>query len=228
MNYLKHVKLLAFILPLVLGSCNNPRDEKTDTPNIILILSDDQAWDDYSFLGHEHIQTPNIDRLAQQGLTFTQGYVPASLCRPSLASLVTGLYPHQHKILGNDPVVPGREKYTWGPEFLAVRAEYEKSNIENFKSFETLPELLDDKGYISFQTGKWWEGKPEDHGFDFALTHGDPARGGRHGDEGLKIGREGMDTIFNFIDYASDEGKPFFLWYAPFLPHTPHTLMPFT
>lgn len=53
------------------------------------------------------------------------------------------------------------------------------------------------------------------------MTHGDPDRGGRHGDEGLKIGRNGMKRIFDFIDRAGDQ--PFFVWYAPFMPHTPHT-----
>lgn len=52
------------------------------------------------------------------------------------------------------------------------------------------------------------------------MTHGDVARGGRHGDEGLEIGRASMDPVFDFIDSSAD--KPFFLWYAPFLPHTPH------
>jgi uncharacterized sulfatase len=52
------------------------------------------------------------------------------------------------------------------------------------------------------------------------MTHGDVARGGRHGDEGLKIGRETMQPILDFIERAGS--KPFFLWYAPFLPHTPH------
>ena len=56
-------------------------------PNVVLIISDDQAWTDYGFLGHEQIQTPNIDRLARQSLTFTRGYVPDSLCRPSLATI---------------------------------------------------------------------------------------------------------------------------------------------
>ncbi|MBE0653092.1 MAG: sulfatase [Bacteroidales bacterium] len=228
MNYLKLSKTLALGIPVVLASCNPSGDKNSEkardaAPNIILILSDDQAWTDYSFMGHDHIQTPNIDRLASKGLTFTQGYVPASLCRPSLASLITGLYPHQHKVLGNDPVMPDREKYSWGTEFLIQRAAYNKPVIENFESFETLPELLHNRGYVSFQTGKWWEGVPANSGFDFALTHGDPSRGGRHGDEGLRIGREGMDTIFNFIDYATDKEKPFFLWYAPFLPHSPHT-----
>jgi uncharacterized sulfatase len=52
------------------------------------------------------------------------------------------------------------------------------------------------------------------------MTHGDPSRGGRHGDVGLKIGREGLKPIFDFLDTAN--GKPFFVWYAPILPHTPH------
>jgi arylsulfatase A-like enzyme len=55
------------------------------------------------------------------------------------------------------------------------------------------------------------------------MTHGDPTREGRHGDEGLKIGREGMDEIFDFIEDAQVDNKPFFIWYAPLLPHAPHT-----
>jgi uncharacterized sulfatase len=55
------------------------------------------------------------------------------------------------------------------------------------------------------------------------MTRGFPNPGGRHGDDGLKIGREGMAPVFDFIDQATAEKKPFFLWYAPFMPHTPHT-----
>lgn len=55
------------------------------------------------------------------------------------------------------------------------------------------------------------------------MTHGDPKRGGRHGDYGLEIGRQGMDTLYNYIDMALEKEKPFFMWYAPFLPHFPHT-----
>ena len=72
-------------------------------PNVVIILGDDQAWGDFGFMGHPVVRTPSLDRLAAQGLTFTRGYVPSSLCRPSLASLVTGLYPHQHRITSNDP-----------------------------------------------------------------------------------------------------------------------------
>jgi arylsulfatase A-like enzyme len=54
------------------------------------------------------------------------------------------------------------------------------------------------------------------------MTHGDPRRGGRHGDAGLAIGRTSMKPVTDFIDHAVEEGKPFLVWYAPFLPHTPH------
>ncbi len=75
-------------------------------PNVVLIISDDHAWTDYSFMGHPRVTTPRIDRLARASVTYTHGYVPSSLCCPSLASMITGLYPHQHKITSNDPALP--------------------------------------------------------------------------------------------------------------------------
>ena len=72
-------------------------------PNILLLISDDQAWSDFGFMGHGVIETPRLDALAAEGRTFPRGYVPTALCRPSLATIITGLYPHQHGITGNDP-----------------------------------------------------------------------------------------------------------------------------
>ncbi|QDT92879.1 sulfatase family protein [Gimesia algae] len=173
-------------------------------PNIVLILSDDQAWNDYSFMGHEMIETPALDKLACESAVFRRGYVPVSLCRPSLMTAITGLYPHQHKITGNDP-----------PKGMDRR-----KLLKHIKSVDCLPEMLGKIGYKSFQSGKWWEGNPNLAGFTAGMTHGDPKRGGRHGDLGLKIGREGLKPVFDFIDECGQD--PFFLWYAPFLPHTPH------
>ncbi len=89
-----------------------------------MIVSDDQGSDDYGFLGHPHIRTPHLDRLASQSLTFRHAYVTSSLCRPSLATILTGLYPHQHRITSNDPPLPkgkpGREANR-DPTFLAQR-----------------------------------------------------------------------------------------------------------
>ncbi len=181
-------------------------------PNIILIVSDDHAWSDYGFMGHAVVRTPALDKLASEGTLYARGYVPTALCRPSLATLLTGRYPHQHGITGNDPP---------GDAATRTQAVSRASMVDVFKRNKVLPALLAEKGYVSFQSGKWWEGRPEDFGFTKAMTHGDVARGGRHGDEGLTVGRQGMQPIYDFIDSAA--GKPFFVWYAPFLPHTPHT-----
>lgn len=186
-------------------------------PNILLILSDDHAWNDYSFMGHDIVKTPALDELAAQGVTFTRAYVPTSLCRPSLATIATGLYAYQHGITGNDPSrnLPGGKG---GEAYEKQRAEI----IAKIDEVNTLPQLLKPKGYMSLQTGKWWEGNFKRGGFDQGMTRGFPEKGGRHGDDGLKIGREGLSTITDFIDETSAQGKPFFVWYAPYMPHTPH------
>ncbi len=184
-------------------------DPPEPPPNIVLIISDDHAWTDYGFMGHEAILTPHLDRLASESMLYTRGYVPTSLCRPSLATMMTGLYPHQHGITGNDPDGEMRD-----PDNRARM-------VDVFQRSTPAAELLASaKGYLSHQSGKWWEGQCQCGGFTHCMTHGDVERGGRHGDEGLKIGRETMQPVYDFVDAAAD--TPFFLWYAPFLPHTPH------
>jgi uncharacterized sulfatase len=197
-----------------------------EKPNIVFIISDDHAWTDYGFMGHKQIETPNLDRLATRSALFNRAYVPTALCRPALASLATGLYAHQHNISGNDPALlpetPGRAGKASAQESPAYRALREKLTSQ-FDRQPSIAKLLGQRGYLSHQSGKWWEGSHERGGFTHGMTRGFPQPGGRHGDDGLKIGREGMTPIFEFIDQAVAEKKPFFLWYAPFMPHTPHT-----
>ena len=141
---------------------------------------------------------------------FERGYVTAPLCRPSLASIVTGLYPHQHGVTGND--VDGRNN----------RAALDIPLRSAFHRHPSFVRLLTENGYAAHQSGKWWEGSYEDGAFTAGMTHGDPARGGRHGDAGLTIGRKGLQPVTEFIDECLSSNDPFFVWYAPFLPHTPH------
>ena len=211
------------LLVLIVGLSSCAKTSVIDRPNIILIISDDQSWPDYSFLGHPHIETPRIDQLAAEGLTFTWGYTAAPLCRPALASMATGLFPHQHKVIGNDPVFDSGTRQKYKEEWMNKRAEINEPVVVAFEQLPTLADILGDAGYVSLQTGKWWEGNPSIGGFTKGMTHGDPARGGRHGDDGLKIGREGLDEIYDFIEDARADENPFFIWYAPFLPHAPHT-----
>jgi uncharacterized sulfatase len=192
--------VLAYLLSMVSGRAI------AAPPNVVMIIGDDQGWTDFGFMGHKEIRTPHLDRLASQSAVFTRGYVPTSLCRASLASLVTGLYPHQHKITSNDPPK--------GADRAAM--------LRHIEAVPTVPRLLGDKGYLSLQTGKWWEGNYRLGGFTHGMTHGDP-RGkpaGRHGDIGLRIGREGLQPIFDFMENRGE--RPFFIWYAPMMPHTPH------
>ncbi|HEX4610929.1 MAG TPA: sulfatase-like hydrolase/transferase [Urbifossiella sp.] len=195
----------------------------TAAPNVVLIVGDDQGWRDYGFMGHPHIRTPHLDKLAKESLRFDRGYVPSSLCRASLATMITGLYPHRHLITSNDPPLPAGltgAAANRDPGFLAQRAEM----VRLFERSPTLPRLLGPAGYASLQTGKWWEGNAcRCGGFTEGMTHGDPAKGGRHGDLGLTIGREGLDPVKQFLAAAKTDGKPFFVWYAPMMPHAPHT-----
>ena len=196
-------------------------------PNVVLIVCDDQAWFDFGFMGNREISTPHLDRLAAQSAVFTRGYVPTSVCRPSLATIITGRYPQVHRLgIGLD-----------GLKLPQPRVR------ERFEQFPPLPKSLAARHYRSLQTGKWWEGDYRDAGFTDGMTTGAPRPGsvGINGDsetgrkglgrldrgllflagaEGLRIGREGLDPIRRFLS-ASDD-RPFFLWYAPMLPHTPH------
>ena len=213
------------ILALLLAICCAERLAAADVaepsaaakrPNIVMIVSDDHGWSDYSFMGHPQVRTPNIDRLAGESLTFTRGYVPSSLCCPSLASIVTGLYPHQHGITGNDPANPRRLT----PADFHQSAEFQEGREamnQRLEAVPTLPRKLAELGYVSFQSGKWWQGNFQRGGFTQGMT-----QGGRHGDEGLQIGRQTMQPIYDFIAHAKEQEKPFFVWYAPMMPHTPH------
>jgi arylsulfatase A-like enzyme len=168
-------------------------------PNVVLVIGDDQGWTDFGFMGHAVVKTPHLDKLASESAVFPHGYVPTSLCRASLATLLTGLYGHQHKICCNDPP-DGVDRAKMHPFIQGAPA---------------LPRLLGEAGYRSLQTGKYWEGHYQNAGF----THGMTTKG-RHGDAGLVIGRQTMKPVYDFIAESGD--KPFFVWYAPMMPHEPH------
>lgn len=208
--------LLAIICTLWSGKL--AAAEQTPPPNIVLIISDDHGWTNYGFQDHPQVETPHLDRLASQSLVFRRGYVPSSLCCPSLASIITGLYPHQHKITCNDPppAPPGTKpaEYHRSATFLEGREQMSR----HLDAVPTLPRLLAEQGYASLQTGKWWQGDYRRGGFTAGMTTGQ-----RHGDAGLDIGRKTMQPIFDFVQAANQQQQPFFVWYAPMMPHDPHT-----
>jgi arylsulfatase A-like enzyme len=110
----KRFLCISFCCCLVLGGCSDAGDvseiaaEKADTrPNIILLMADDMGWGDTSFRGHPHLQTPNLDRMAVNGLVFDRFYSAAPVCSPTRASVLTGRHPFRSGIYF--AMVPGAE-----------------------------------------------------------------------------------------------------------------------
>lgn len=209
---------LSIFLLAAAGGCLQAAENPL--PNVLIIISDDQGWEDFGFMGNAHINTPNLDKLAARSLTFTRGYSPVPLCRPSLACITTGLYPHQHGVTGNDPTLPDKGVKGDDGRQIPKYDRYYKTIIGNFEKHPNFLRDLTSRGYNSFQTGKWWEGDPiKTAGFSHAMTAGE-GKGERHGGAGLEIGRGGLEPIHQFLQQAGD--KPWLIWYSPMLPHEPH------
>lgn len=228
-----------FLLSLAIHCCSVCALEESDSPpksppNVVVILADDQSYRDFGFLGNQIVHTPHLDAFAGMAARYPNGYVPMSVCRPSLATILTGLYPHQHGIHFNHPP-PGlnamREQTAM--EYQRTRAATDRM----ITRVPTLPRILARHGYRCLQTGKHWEGSYRTAGFTDGMTLARPARqlgpvtGTRqqangewvahgNGDAGLMIGRETMQPIDDFLSEHAGQ-SPFLIWYAPFLPHTP-------
>ncbi|SEM73254.1 Arylsulfatase A [bacterium A37T11] len=117
---------------------------KSSQPNIIMVLGDDISQEDIGVFGNTHIRTPNIDRLAAEGVRFTNAFVTASSCSPSRTSLLTGRYPHN----------------TGAPEL--------HSELPSHALF--FPEELKKAGYYTALAGKWHEGRETTRAYDTLLT----------------------------------------------------------
>ncbi len=117
-------------------------------PNVLVIVTDDQRWDALGCLGHPLIKTPNLDRLAAEGARFANAFVTTSLCSPSRATMMSGLYGHRHGVLNN---------FTEYPDALP-----------------SYPKRLREVGYETAYFGKWHMGETNDtprSGFDFWMSH---------------------------------------------------------
>lgn len=214
------------------------------SPNIVFILADDLGAQDLGCYGADLHKTPNIDRLARQGVRFTQAYAPSPVCSPTRASLLTGKHPARlHMTIWSEGSLSGPTN----------RMLLQAQSLPDLPHSETtLAEHLQGAGYLTALVGKWHLGDadhaPETQGFDVNIggTHWGapqtffwPYRGtGRFGGEfryvpHLEFGQPGeyltdriTDEALRVMDRAAKAKHPFFLYLAHHAPHTPMEAKP--
>lgn len=222
---MKKTSLLISATVLWFTACQNQQKQETEPqkPNIVYILADDLGYGDLSCYGQELFSTPNIDKLAESGLKFTQHYSGSTVCAPSRSSLMTGQHTGHTFIRGNKE---------WQPE---GQYPLEAEAI-------TLAEVLQDAGYVTGSFGKWGlgypgsEGDPNNQGFDEfygyncqRLAHN--YYPGHLWDNQEKVVLE-ENSGDNFAIYAPElihqralqfleknQDKPFFMFYPNVIPH---------
>ena len=218
-------RLLFLCLGLFLLSLGMVASAEAARPNVVVIIVDDLGWGDLSCYGGPNIQTPHTDTLARDGMRFTKFRANSSVCSPSRAALLSGMYPDRAG-------VPG-----------VIRTEEPESCGFLSQSIATLPEALRKVGYQSAHIGKWHLGLespnlPNERGFDF--FHGflgdmmdDYWTHLRHGNNYMRRNGETIDPKGHatdiFTDWACDylkeratkKDKPFFLYLSYNAPHGP-------
>ena len=198
-------------------------------PNFVFILVDDLGRTDIGVDGSSFYETPNIDKLANSGMRFTDGYAACQVCSPSRASIMTGKYTSRH---GITDWIGARTGLDWKRNDRVLPPEY----VHNLPAEDTtLAEAMKQGGYKTFFAGKWHLGSkgsyPEDHGFDINKGGWDVGgpRGGyfapyvnpklESGPDGehlpIRLARETCD----FIDANAD--KPFFAYLSFYSVHSP-------
>lgn len=192
--------------------------------NFVFILADDLGWTDLSSYGSKFYETPNIDRLASQGVRFTNAYAACPVCSPTRASIMTGKYPAR---LGLTNYLPGVHPTPYS-KLIGVESVQQLPLSE-----VTVAETLHDSGYRTGIFGKWHLGgegfTPNKQGFDTTFL---PAGGGNYFYPGWRSknppidGHDGeystdrvTDEAIRFID--ANQNQPFFLYLPHFAPHVP-------
>lgn len=193
---------LALVLQVFLmTSCaqnKNARKVVDHRPNIVFIIADDMAWDDSGAYGHPHIQTPNIDKLAAQGMRFDNAFLTTSSCSPSRTSIITGMYPHN----------TDAEQLHWPLPADKI----------------TFVEQLRMSGYWTAQAGKWHMGEAIKDRFDVVRDVG--TSGFQLAPDGTKAEQKGDGSgCENWVPVLQErpDDQPFFLWLAAIDPHRPYT-----
>ena len=222
---------------LILFSCTSK--ELPRKPNIILILVDDLGWADVGCYGNTYYETPNIDKLAAEGMKFTNGYAASAVCSPTRGALMTGRYPTR---LGITDWIHHWYPIENGEQPIGYESSDDKKlqTPKNYLFLDhdeiTIAEILKKVGYTTCHVGKWHLGQkdwwPETHGFDYNIggyqqgqpdSYFDPYNNPSMPDrkKGEYLTDREADEATGFIKKALQQNKPFFLYMAHYTVHTP-------
>ena len=209
---------------------------QTQPHNVLFILADDYGWNDLSCMGSKYYETPNLDRLAANGIKFTNAYATCQVSSPSRASILTGKYTTRHGITNWIGEKSGEEWRSMNRHSKLLPADY----VHNPPDEEyTIAECLRDNGYDTFIAGKWHlgneESSPENHGFNInkgGWEAGSPRGGyfspynnpklsdGAKGENlSMRLGKETIDFIRKH--QKSNKKKPFFAYLSFYAVHGP-------
>jgi arylsulfatase A-like enzyme len=219
-------KSLILVSVALLSFINAYGQRKTENPpNVVFFLVDDLGWKDVGCYGSNFYETPNVDRLAKEGMRFTNAYAACHVCSPSRASILTGKYPAR---LNLTDWLPGRNDFPY-QKFKNVEVIQQLPFNET-----TLAEALKTRGYSTAIIGKWHLGEdpsgPTKHGFDmhipagwskgWPLTYYAPFKlAGFDGKQGEYLTDKLTDEALRYMEDNRD--KPFFLYFSHFTVHDP-------
>lgn len=176
--------ILVVFAAFLMISCQQEEEKQTVSvkPNVLFIVADDLGYHDLSCMGSDYYETPHIDRIAAEGMLFTNGYATCQVCSPSRASLMSGKFPARHGITDWIGAKTG-EAWREAGRFNKLLPPENKDHLD--LEYTTLPEAMKAEGYATFFAGKWHLGGegsyPEDHGFDInqgGFEQGGPYTGG--------------------------------------------------
>jgi len=164
------IKLVLVLMLLNLFGCGKSARDDNPNPNIIVILADDLGYGELGVYGQEKIETPNIDKLAETGIKFTQHYSGSAVCAPARCALLTGQHMGHAYIRGNDEWAERGEVWNFESAVKDPNLEGQRPIPD---SITTISKLLQDNGYKTGMVGKWGlggpftDGIPKNRGFDF-------------------------------------------------------------
>lgn len=180
MNLNKPLIYLAGSVSVLCLSCQGEPEMRK--PNIVFIYVDDLGYNDLSCMGSQYYETPNVDRIYNESMVFTNGYANCQVCSPSRASLMSGKFPARHGITDFIGARTGEEWRSLNRHTQLLPPDYVKHLPHEYV---VLPEALKEAGYKTFFAGKWHLGSegsyPTDHGFDVnqgGFEAGGPYTGG--------------------------------------------------